>query len=167
MDQRHRVFGAITVSLRWPFRIMLATLVLLLTFLLWKIFLFPTSFNELLFRHRLKAALESGATEIRMADLARFDWEEVCLLHAYTGYFRHEKYHRMYPGQGHSEGDETLLFIKRDGSPTYFSYFGGMAGVHIFYARRTCWPRDEAIMTRTPGSPSRYSMINDLSYFDP
>jgi hypothetical protein len=46
---------------RWLLRGALAFLVLFVAIALWKAFIFPTSLNEFLFRHRLKEAAGSGA----------------------------------------------------------------------------------------------------------
>jgi hypothetical protein len=134
---------------------------LFLVTILWELFLFPTSLNEFLFRHRLKEASNSGAMEIRITDLAPFDWEEVCFHHAYNGDWRYDKYHRVYraPAKGAQDGIETLLFIKHDGRPTYFV---GTAGIEIIHQRRLCWSRNEAVMKRVFASRPRYSMTGDI-----
>ncbi|MCX5724776.1 MAG: hypothetical protein NTX84_09765 [Nitrospirae bacterium] len=140
----------------------LAVLAIIVAMFLWHAFLLPTSLNEYLFRQRLEEAARSGAKDIRFADLARFDWEEVCFHHPYDGYWRYDKYQRVYhaPARGSQDGIETLLFIRQDGSPTYFV---GTAGVHVTSKRRLCWPRNEAIMTRvTDSRGTRYEMRDDL-----
>jgi hypothetical protein len=76
--------------------IVFACIVLLVAAVAWHLFLLPASIDEALFRYRLESAAERGAKEIRLSEMAKFDWEEVCSHHPYDGDFTYAKYKRTY-----------------------------------------------------------------------
>jgi hypothetical protein len=107
----------------------------------WDVFLLPSSFGAALFRYRLSRAVQTPKIEIKLAELATFDWEEVCSLHPYDGEFKHPRYGRTYhtPMRAANDGVWTLLFIGKDGGPTYVS--GKCAFIRDF----GCRSRSDAI----------------------
>jgi hypothetical protein len=141
----------------WSLSIITCVAVSLVLFFLWNLLLWPTSPSEAFFRYRLNAAAKRGTPEIRLYDVAPFDWQEVCMNGAYAGDWRYDKYRRVYEDMTHSEGQETWVFIRADGRPTYFMYYGGMAGVQVSHITG-CWSRSNAVMVSGAGQ-GRYTMV--------
>jgi len=126
----------------------------------WDLFFLPTSFNEALFRYRLGNAVEGRKTEIALAELASFEWEEVCTHHPYDGAFKHPKYGRTYhaPMNASRDGVWVLLFIDKLGNPTYVSgsCTRGGADIHEF----GCRSRSNAVFRSKKSEPCpTYSAI--------
>lgn len=98
-----------------------ALLVISVGFVAWDLFLLPSSLSEAFFRYRLSNAALTQKTEIHLPEMATFEWEEVCDHHPYDGEFKHPKYGRTYhaPMSAAHDGVWVLLFIAKDGSPTY------------------------------------------------
>ena len=147
---------------RRVFWIVPAVIVLAIGFIAWDIFLLPSSLDEALFRYRLSSAAKTQTREINLSELATFDWEEVCDHHPYDGEFKHPKYGRTYtaPMSAAHDGVWVLLFIEKDGSPTYISgsCVRGGASIREF----GCLSRTNAVF-RLEGSGlcSRYSAASD------
>lgn len=130
----------------------------------WDLFLLPSSLSEALFRYRLNSAAQALKKEINFSEIATFEWEEVCDHHPYDGEFKHPKYGRTYsaPMSAAHDGIWVLLFIEKDGSPTYIS--GGCAHGGARIRGFGCLPRTRAIF-RLEGSgmcPS-YSAASDTN----
>ena len=139
-----------------------AAIVLIAGLVAWDLFLLPSSLNEALFRYRLNSAAQTQKKEIKFSELATFEWEEVCNHHPYDGEFKHPKYGRTYiaPMSAAHDGVWVLLFIEKDGSPTYITGSCTRGGAHI--GEFGCMPRTQAIF-RLEGSgqcPS-YSATSD------
>lgn len=139
-----------------------AAIVLIAGLVAWDLFLLPSSLNEALFRYRLNSAAQTQKTEINFSELATFEWEEVCNHHPYDGEFKYPKYGRTYsaPISAAHDGVWVLLFIEKDGSPTYITGSCTRGGAHI--REFGCTPRTQAIF-RLEGSgqcPS-YSAASD------
>lgn len=122
-----------------------ATIVLAIGFMAWDIFLLPHSLDEALFRYRLSSAAQTKKKEINLSELTEFEWEDVCDHHPYDGEFKYPKYGRTYtaPISAAHDGVWVLLFIEKDGSPTYISgsCTRGGARIHEF----GCLSRTQAV----------------------
>ncbi|TCS72202.1 hypothetical protein EDC61_106117 [Sulfuritortus calidifontis] len=112
----------------------------------WDVLLLPSSFHEALFRYRLGNAVQAQAKAIDLAELASFEWEEVCAHHPYDGEFKHPKYGRTYQAPMNAAQDEVwvLLFIEKDGRPTYISGSCTRGGASI--GDFGCRSRSQAIL---------------------
>lgn len=99
----------------------------------WDFFLLPSSLSETIFRYRLSRAAQTPNKEIYLSELATFEWEEVCDHHPYDGGFKYQKYGRTYhaPMSAAHDGVWVLLFIEKDGSPTYISGSCARGGASI------------------------------------
>lgn len=119
----------------------------------WEIFFLPTSFSEVLFRYRLGKAVEDKKTEITLAELTNFEWEEVCDHHPYDGEFKHPKYNRTYqaPMNLSRDGIWVLLFIDKSGNPTYLSGNCNRSGALI--REFGCRSRSNAVFRLKPSKP--------------
>lgn len=102
----------------WPIPVAMA---LVIGIVAWQIFFLPSSLDEALFRYRLSGAAQAPQKKINFPELATFAWEEVCSHHPYDGDFKHPKYGRTYtaPMSAAHDGVWVLLFIDKDGGPTY------------------------------------------------
>lgn len=127
-------------------------LILLLLPPAWYVFDFPMSFNEALFRLRLSEIAKEKKKEFRLADIATFDWAEVCNHHGYDGIFRYGKYRRAYeaPFRANQDGIWSLLFIKSNGDPTYVVGSCQRGGAYIYDF--DCVSREEAIFVLSESS---------------
>lgn len=128
-----------------------AAIVLVAGLVAWDLFLLPSSLSEALFRYRLNSAAQTHKKEINFSELATFEWEEVCNHHPYDGEFKYPKYGRTYsaPMNAAHDGVWVLLFIEKDGSPTYITGSCTRGGAHI--EEFGCMPRTQAIF-RLEGS---------------
>ncbi len=121
----------------------------------WDLFLLPSSLTEALFRYRLNSAAQAQKKEIDLSGLATFEWDEVCDHHPYDGEFNYPKYGRTYsaPKNAAHDGVWVLLFIEKDGSPTYISGSCTHGGAHI--GEFGCLARAQAVfrLQQSPGCP--------------
>lgn len=120
--------------------------VLIAGLIIWRLFFLPISLNEALFRYRLGSAASVPQKNVHLSELAAFEWDEVCARHPYDGDLKYPKYGRTYqaPSRTMQDGVWVLLFIKRDGTPTYIAGSCTRGGAHIHDA--SCIPRAEAIL---------------------
>ncbi|WP_154716350.1 hypothetical protein [Sterolibacterium denitrificans] len=131
-------------------------------FVAWDVFLLPSSLDEALFRYRLSRAVQTQKIEINFSELATFEWEEVCDHHPYDGDFKHPKYGRTYtaPMSAAHDGVWVLLFIEKDGSPTYISGSCTRGGASI--REFGCLSRTKAVFRlESSGLCPRYSAAPD------
>lgn len=121
-------------SKRWKVLNVIAVFIgLTVVFAAWGFSLLPSSLAEALFRYRLSHAVQDKKTVISLAHLASFEWEEVCDHHPYDGEFKHPKYGRTYhaPMNAAHDGIWVLLFIDKEGHPTYVSGSCTQGGAYI------------------------------------
>lgn len=128
----------------------------------WQIFFLPSSLDEALFRYRLSGAAQAPQEKINFPELATFAWEEVCSHHPYDGDFKHPKYGRTYtaPMSAAHDGVWVLLFIDKDGGPTYISGSCTRGGAYI--RDFGCLSRAKAVFRlEHSGSCPRYSAASE------
>ena len=121
-------------SKRWRLLLAIpALMVIAVGLVAWDLFLLPSSLTEAIFRYRLSSAAQSQKKEFQLSELATFEWEEVCDHHPYDGEFKYPKYGRTYhaPMSAAHDGVWVLLFIEKDGSPTYVSGSCARGGARI------------------------------------
>lgn len=139
-----------------------AAIVLVAGLVAWDLFLLPSSLSEALFRYRLNSAAQTQKKEINFSELATFEWEEVCNHHPYDGEFKYPKYGRTYsaPVSAAHDGVWVLLFIEKDGSPTYITGSCTRGGAYI--KEFGCMPRTQAnFHLEGPGRCLSYSAASD------
>lgn len=146
----------VTRKLRRLLWLVPGALLLIIGAMAWDVFLLPSSIAEALFRYRLSGAAEIQKKEIDLAELAAFEWAEVCFHHPYDGEFKYPKYGRTYHAPMNAAQDEvwSLLFIGKDGSPTYVSGSCRRGGADI--EEFGCLSRERAVLrlTQPKGCPT-------------
>lgn len=125
--------------------------------LLWAVFDLPDSYAEWRLRGELQAKAATGAELVVLSELVKEEWETVCFSHAYDGPLYLQRYGRTYPASdASSDGAWGLLFIQRDGTPTYYTGDGSNS-IRISSAgaeHSICVERGPAVLVRRSGGSS-------------
>jgi hypothetical protein len=120
-------------------------LTLCIVLIVWNMFVVASSFSEMVFRYRLEDASQTQKQKVNMAELTPFEWEEVCMHHPYDGDFKHPTNGRTYvaPMSNAHDGVWSLLFIEKNGDPTYIS--GSCRRGAAKFQEFSCLTRETAI----------------------
>ncbi len=104
----------------------------------------PGSWNELQLRSRFEARARNNVAQIRLAELAAWDWRTVCLAGGYGGPVYLPEYGRSYNGGEMQDGVWNLLFVRVDGTGEWVSGSCRRAGLHI--RDQGCFSREDAVL---------------------